>query len=59
VKDIIERAAKTYAQAFLGLWLAAGVGIEQGGLSVLRMAALGALPAALSVIQNALKTAKA
>jgi hypothetical protein len=59
MKDIAIRAAKTYAQTFLGLWLAAGVGIDQGGLSVLRMAALGALPAALSVIQNALKTVKA
>ena len=59
MKDIIVRAAKTYAQTFLGLWLAAGVGIDQGGLRVLRMAALGALPAALSVIQNALKTVKA
>ena len=59
MKDIFIRAVKTYAQTFIGLWLASGVGIDQGSLSVLRMAALGALPAALSVIQNALKTAKA
>ena len=56
MKDIFIRAAKTYLQTFLGLWLASGVGIDQGSLSVFRMVALGALPAALSVIQNSLKT---
>jgi hypothetical protein len=56
MKDIFIRAAKTYLQTFLGLWIASGVGIDQGSLSVLRMVALGALPAALSVVQNSLKT---
>ncbi len=56
MKDMFIRAAKTYLPTCVGLWIASGVGIDQGSLSVLRMVALGALPAALSVVQNSLKT---
>ena len=54
VKDILERAISTYAQTFLGLWTASGVGVDMGGMSTLKLAALGGLPAALSVIKSAL-----
>jgi hypothetical protein len=50
--DLAERAASTYAQAFLGLELAAGTDLlNVGGIKV---AAIAALPAALSVIKSAL-----
>ena len=53
IKDILERAISTYIQTFLGLWTASGVGVDMGGLSTLKLAALGGLPAALSVIKSA------
>ena len=53
VKDILERAISTYIQTFLGLWTASGVGVDMGGLSTLKLAALGGLPAAFSVIKSA------
>jgi len=54
IKDILERAISTYIQTFLGLWTASGVGVDMGGLSTLKLAALGGLPAALSVIKSAI-----
>ena len=53
LKDILERALFTYIQTFLGLLSASGMGIDVGGISTLKMAALGGLPAALSVIKGA------
>jgi hypothetical protein len=54
--DIVERALFTYVQTFLGLLSASGLGVDMGGLSTLKMAALGGLPAAISVIKGALCT---
>lgn len=54
VKDILERAISTYIQTFLGLWTASGVGVDMGGLSTLKLAALGGLPAAFAVIKSAI-----
>ena len=51
--DILERAAFTYIQTFLGLMSASGMGIDVG-MSTLKIAAIGGLPAALSVIKGAL-----
>jgi len=59
LKDIVFRAAKTYIQTAIGLVMASGVGIDNGGLSVWRAAALGGVPAALSVVQNGLKAWRA
>lgn len=52
--DILERAFFTYVQSFLGLWMASGVGVDMGGLSTLKLAAIGGLPAALSVVKGAI-----
>jgi hypothetical protein len=52
--DILERAVFTYVQTFLGLMTASGMGIDTGGISTLKMAALGGIPAALSVIKGAI-----
>lgn len=54
LKDILERAIFTYIQSFLGLLSASGMGIDMGGMSTLKLAAIGGLPAALSVIKGAL-----
>ena len=53
-KDILERAIFTYVQTFLGLLSASGMGVDMGGISTLKMAALGGLPAAISVIKGAI-----
>jgi len=55
--DVLVRAFKTWLQTFLGLWLASGIGVDVGNLSIIKCAAVGALPAALSVVQNGLKAA--
>lgn len=52
--DILERAIFTYVQTFLGLLTASGMGVDMGGISTLKMAALGGLPAAISVIKGAI-----
>ena len=56
LKDIAERAIFTYIQTFLGLLSASGMGVDMGGISTLKMAAIGGLPAAISVIKGALCT---
>ena len=53
-KDILERAIFSYVQTFLGLLSASGMGVDMGGISTLTMAALGGLPAAISVIKGAI-----
>jgi hypothetical protein len=55
IKDILERAIATYIQTFLGLLTAGGLGVDTG-LSTIKIAALGGLPAAFSVIKSALAT---
>ena len=47
-RDLAERAAATYVQAFLGLLIAASV----VDLKVIQSAAVAAIPAALSVIKS-------
>ncbi|MFC1415419.1 hypothetical protein [Streptacidiphilus cavernicola] len=47
--DVVERAAATYLETFLGLLLASGV----LDVSALKAAAVAAVPAALSVIKSA------
>ena len=56
--DLGSRALKTYLQTSIGLILASGIGIDNGGLSVWRAALLGGIPAALSIIQNGLRNWK-
>ena len=56
LKDIAERAIFTYVQSFLGLLTDSGMGVDMGGISTLKMAAIGGLPAAISVIKGALCT---
>lgn len=51
--DIIERAASTYVQAFVGLISAANLGVDElADLSIVKTALVGALPAALSVLKS-------
>jgi len=57
LKDILERAVFTYIQTFLGLISASGMGVDMGGISTWKIAALGGLPAAFSVIKGALAAA--
>ena len=52
LKDVLERAVSTWLEVFLGLLIAAP--LVDTGLDVLQTAAVGGLPAALSVIKNAL-----
>ena len=54
--DIIERAVFTYVQTFLGLLSASGMGVDMDGISTVKMAALGGLPAAISVLKGAFCT---
>ena len=56
LKDIAERAIFTYVQSFLGLLTASGMGVDMGGISTLKMAAIGGLPAAISVIKGSFCT---
>lgn len=53
--DIVERAALTYVEAFLGLLLAAGT-INIVDLSTLQSAGIAAIPAGLAVIKGAIGT---
>lgn len=48
--DMLERAIATYAVAFLGLLLADGVDLTS--VSVLKAAAIAALPAGLTVVKS-------
>lgn len=55
LRDIVERAAKTYVQVLIGLVLAENVFADGTvDLSVLQTAAVAAIPAALSVVSSAL-----
>jgi hypothetical protein len=52
-KDVAERAAATYIEAFLGLLLVSNTFASgQIDLSVIQTAAVAAIPAALSVIKS-------
>jgi hypothetical protein len=53
LRDLAERVATTFVEAFLAAWLASQA-FDQFSFSVLRMAALAGLVAAASVIKNAL-----
>lgn len=53
--DIVERAALTYIEAFLGLLLAAGT-TNLITLSVLESAGIAAIPAGLAVVKGAVGT---
>ena len=57
-KDAAIRAIRTYLQVFIGLLLAGWAGNVvdlHTGLSILQTAAVGAIPAVLSLIQNMLE----
>ena len=51
LSDVLERAAFTYIQSVIGLVLASGL-TDMGGLSTIKMAAVGGLPAALSILKG-------
>jgi hypothetical protein len=53
--DIAERAVLTYAEAFLGLLLAAGT-TSIVDLSTLQSAAVAAIPAGLAIVKGAIGT---
>jgi hypothetical protein len=53
--DLAERTAATYAEVFLGLLIASGLGVDQvTDLAVWEKAAVAAVPAALAVVKGAL-----
>lgn len=55
MRPYVIRAIRTYLQAFVGLILASWGGEVVGwqtGLTVLQVAAVGAIPAVLALIQN-------
>lgn len=54
IADVAERAISTYVQVFLGLWASAGIGLGTEDLGTAKMAAIGAIPAGLSVIKGLL-----
>ncbi len=55
VRDIAERVLSTYVQAFLGLLLASGFGVDGVlDLSLVVKAGIAALPAALSLVKGLL-----
>jgi hypothetical protein len=55
IRDLVERVGSTYAQAFLGLLLASGVGVDGVlDLSTIKKAAIAAIPAALSLVKGLL-----
>jgi hypothetical protein len=55
VRDLAERVSSTYLQAFLGLLLASGFGVDGVlDLSIAVKAAVAAIPAALSVLKGLL-----
>lgn len=52
-RDLSERVIATYAQAFLGLLLASGFGVDGVlDLSIVVKAGIAAIPAALSVLKG-------
>ena len=55
IRDIAERVLSTYVQAFLGLLLASGFGVDGVlDLSLVVKAGVAALPAALSLVKGLL-----
>jgi hypothetical protein len=55
IRDLVERVASTYVQAFLGLLLASGFGVDGVlDLSLVVKAGIAALPAALSLAKGLL-----
>ena len=55
IRDTVERVLRTYFQAFIGLLLASGFGLDGVvDLAVIQKAAVSALPAALSLIMSLL-----
>lgn len=57
IRDIAERVLSTYVQAFLGLLLASGFGVDGVlDLSLVVKASIAALPAALSLVKGLLAT---
>lgn len=55
LRDLAERVGATYVQAFLGLLLASGFGVDGTvELSVVVKAAIAAIPAALSLLKGLL-----
>jgi hypothetical protein len=55
VRDLAERVLSTYVQAFLGLLLASGFGVDGVlDLSLVVKAGVAALPAALSLVKGLL-----
>jgi hypothetical protein len=53
IRDVAERTAATYVQAFIGLLLA-GWTTDTVDLSLVQAAAVAAVPAALAVVKGAL-----
>ena len=53
LRDVIERTAATYVQAFLGLLLV-GWTTDTIDLSIVQAAAVAAIPAALAVLKGAI-----
>lgn len=54
IKDILERTAATYLEAFLGFLLAAQWVSPLDALSVVQTAAIAGIPAALAVLKAAI-----
>lgn len=55
IRDLVERVGSTYVQAFVGLLLASGFGVDGVlDLSLVVKAGIAALPAALSLVKGLL-----
>ena len=52
--DLLERTIATYAEAFLGLLIASGLGTPADRMALLEKAAIAAIPAALAVAKAGL-----
>jgi|TARA_B100000519_G_C14176286_1_gene406405 hypothetical protein len=50
IRDVAERAISTYAQTVVGLYLAGG--LTEISISGVKTLAIGALPAALSIVKS-------
>lgn len=54
IVDLIERTIATYAETFLGLLIASGLGTPADRMALLEKAAIAAIPAALAVAKAGL-----
>ena len=54
IVDLLERTIATYAEAFLGLLIASGLGTPADRMALLEKAAVAAIPAALAVAKAGL-----